>query len=97
VVLERQTCMSTHPPLGGLHLCRQTGVSDIPLTANGEKTVKEMGPKMMGSGSEHSIVQRYWADIKNSLTLRIYDTSLSLLASVPRGLRNLQVVFVVEH
>ncbi|KAI9636792.1 histidine phosphatase superfamily [Dioszegia hungarica] len=29
---------------------RHTGVSDIPLTENGEKTVKEMGPKMMGAG-----------------------------------------------
>jgi hypothetical protein len=30
----------------------QTGVSDIPLTENGEKMVKEMGPRMMGPGSE---------------------------------------------
>ncbi|GFZ47342.1 hypothetical protein JCM24511_05085 [Saitozyma sp. JCM 24511] len=29
---------------------RHTGVSDIPLTANGEKMVKEMGPRMMGPG-----------------------------------------------
>jgi hypothetical protein len=33
----------------------QTGVSDIPLTANGEKMVKEMGPRMMGPGSESDI------------------------------------------
>ncbi|WVQ93127.1 hypothetical protein IAU59_000191 [Kwoniella sp. CBS 9459] len=29
---------------------RHTGVSDIPLTANGEKMVKEMSPRMIGKG-----------------------------------------------
>ncbi|WVQ63808.1 uncharacterized protein L199_001963 [Kwoniella botswanensis] len=29
---------------------RHTGVTDIPLTENGEKMVKEMSPKMMGKG-----------------------------------------------
>jgi len=29
----------------------QTGVSDIPLTANGERMVKEMAPRMVGEKS----------------------------------------------
>jgi broad specificity phosphatase PhoE len=29
----------------------QTGVSDIPLTENGERMVKEMGPRMVGENS----------------------------------------------
>jgi broad specificity phosphatase PhoE len=31
----------------------QTGVSDIPLTANGERMVKEMAPRMVGEKSTH--------------------------------------------
>jgi broad specificity phosphatase PhoE len=30
----------------------QTGVSDIPLTANGERMVKEMAPRMVGENSK---------------------------------------------
>lgn len=30
----------------------QTGTTDIPLTANGERMVGEMGPRMVGQDSE---------------------------------------------
>jgi hypothetical protein len=33
------------------HTNAQTGVSDIPLTANGERMVKEMAPRMVGEKS----------------------------------------------
>ena len=31
---------------------RHTGVTDIPLTENGERIIKEMGPRVLGDDSE---------------------------------------------
>lgn len=36
-------------------LITQTGVSDIPLTANGERMVKEMAPRMVGNDRQSGL------------------------------------------
>lgn len=52
MVLERSACMFfPFPfPVCLLEVDLQTGCTDIPLTENGEKIVKEMGPRVMGPG-----------------------------------------------
>lgn len=61
VVNQRSTCKlcwsdqaiflpwTKSPIPSELILTTQTGVSDIPLTANGERMVKEMAPRMVGN------------------------------------------------
>ncbi|KAL1407638.1 hypothetical protein Q8F55_007071 [Vanrija albida] len=38
---------------------RHTGVSDIPLTANGEKVIKEAGPRIVGEGDDKLIHPKF--------------------------------------
>jgi broad specificity phosphatase PhoE len=47
------------------HTDPQTGVSDIPLTANGERMVKEMAPRMVGEKSmpPHSFQSKLIPDL----------------------------------